>query len=253
MNLLITNDDGIESEGIVSLSRELSIKHNVIVIAPNSNMTASGHSLTIGKSLFLKKHDIGGSIEAYSLSGTPADCVKFADNNFKDFKIDLVVSGINKGANLGSDVVYSGTLSAALEGVCLCYPSVAFSSCADEDNKFDVCAGFASEIIDNVLDFSVKGIAWNVNFPNVDRDKVNGIKFTQTGIQLYSDLYETISDNEFVLKGHPIEHNENEQDCDVELIKLNYITITPILFNKTDYKTLEKLKNKNREFRQNNE
>lgn len=249
MNLLITNDDGIESEGITLLARALSRKHSVIVIAPSSNMTASGHSLTIGKSLFLKKHDIGSGIEAYSLSGTPADCVKFADNNFKDFKIDLVVSGINKGSNLGSDVVYSGTLSAALEGVCLGYPSIAFSSCADEDNKFDVCASAALEMIDGVLDVTVKDIAWNVNFPNVGREQIKGIRFTQTGIQLYRDLYETVSENEYVLRGQPLDHDRNEEDCDVELIKRNYITVTPILFNKTDYNTLARFKSKNLEFK----
>ena len=249
MNILITNDDGIDCEGIIRLAKKLSEKHRILVLAPATNMTASGHSLTIGKSLFLKKCDIGEGIRAYSLTGTPADCVKFADSDIIDFIFDVVVSGINKGSNLGSDVVYSGTLSAALEGVLLGYPSIAFSSCADFDNDFEGAASTASYLLDNVLDITCKGIAWNVNIPGKPKEDMRGVRFTQTGIQIYSDLYRKVSEGEYILGGYPLEHDKNEEDCDVEWMKKNYITVTPILFNKTDYSLLDKYRPYNLDFK----
>ena len=116
MNVLVVNDDGILSEGIKALADFLSEEHNVIVVAPDGNRSAFSHSLSIYKDTIFKEIDFSDKYRTFITSGTPADCVKFAVHKFSDIKFDLICSGINKGHNLGSDTVYSGTISACLEG-----------------------------------------------------------------------------------------------------------------------------------------
>ena len=116
MKILISNDDGINSRGLRALAERLSLRHKVLVVAPDGNRSAFSHSLTIAKTVKLKKDESVVGYDAYSLSGTPVDCIKFAELVFNDFNADIVIAGINKGHNLGSDILYSGTVSLALEG-----------------------------------------------------------------------------------------------------------------------------------------
>ena len=136
MRILVTNDDGISAEGLKALADVLSEKHEIFVLAPDGNRSGFSHSLTIHRDVCLKEEKISDRYPAYSLSGTPADCVKFAFHNFAEKPFELVCSGINHGLNLGSDTTYSGTVAAGLEGNYFGVPSVAFSNVASGDYLF---------------------------------------------------------------------------------------------------------------------
>ena len=128
MNILITNDDGIRADGIIELAKELAKTHNIYVVAPDTQRSATGHAITIHNPIMVNKEYIDDNISAYSISGTPADCVKIGvEALFKEVNIDMVLSGINNGPNLGTDVIYSGTVSAAIEGFVQNKPSIALS------------------------------------------------------------------------------------------------------------------------------
>ncbi len=239
MNVLISNDDGIFSEGLIALANSLCSDNNVLVLAPDGNRSASSHSLTINKALKLKKHE-EFLFNAYSLSGTPADCVKFAKLHFKEFKPDVVIAGINKGHNLGSDILYSGTVSIACEASFFGHVAFAFSTYNLTETEFTIHAKIAKKIIENLLPYSENGDIWNVNFPLFSQaEELKGVKITSLGKQLYTDRYEKLSDDEYKLVGEIKNHSENCEDCDIEWIKKGYITISPILFNKTDYNKIK--------------
>lgn len=242
MNVFISNDDGIKSLGLKAIAEKMAQKHNVLVIAPDGNRSAVSHSLSIRNSIIVNKVK-AKNYDAYSISGTPADCVKFAKIMFSDFNIDVVIAGINRGHNLGSDILYSGTVAIACEASFFEHVSFAFSSynlmCAD----YDLFAVFAEKIIEELLPISEKGDIWNVNFPDNDKE-IKGIKFTPLGRHIYSDRYEKIGENEYKLVGQPQLNDNIDEDCDISWGEKGYITITPILFNKTNYEKLNKVKEK---------
>ena len=153
-NILICNDDGIDSNGLIVLAERLAKKNNVLVLAPDGNRSACSHSLTIGKPLKLKKIDYIKGCEAYSISGTPVDCVKFAKLHFNDFKMNIVVSGINKAHNLGDDILYSGTVAIAYEAAYYNCISFAFSNFSYDDCDFTKKAEYCEKIIDFLLPYS---------------------------------------------------------------------------------------------------
>lgn len=240
MNILISNDDGIKSNGLIELAKRLKKKHKVLVVAPDGNRSASSHSLTITNSIKIKQNfDLEGCT-AYNISGTPADCVKIAKLMLKDFNIDVVIAGINKGHNIGSDILYSGTVAIALEAAFFGHIAFAFSAYSLLESNFKLYSEYAEKIIDYLLPISRVGDVWNINFPATE--DIKGIKITPLGKQYYTDEYVKVSDNDYVLQGEIMVHNQNEIDCDVEWIKKGYITITPILFNKTDYNKVKELK-----------
>jgi 5'-nucleotidase len=150
MKILVVNDDGIMSEGIKALADFLSISHDVTVVAPDGNRSAFSHSLSIYKDIVVKEIKITDKYRTFSMSGTPADCVKFAMHHFEE-KFDLVCSGINKGHNLGSDTVYSGTISACLEGNFFGVKGIAFSNYAHKDCDFNANIKTLSNIFDNLI------------------------------------------------------------------------------------------------------
>lgn len=241
MNILVCNDDGINSEGIIVLAKSLSKEHNVLVVAPKDNRSAFAHSITIMQDMTMEEVRLDDAFKSYAISGTPADCVKFAKLVFPDFKIDLVCSGINRGHNLGSDIIYSGTVSAGFEANYLFIPAIAFSSTAFEGNKFDTCGVIALKIIDKLRNYLSSDYTYNVNVPNLDEKDLKGIKFTKLGIQLYTDRYEKTGENEYRLVGEPMAHDLNDDDCDVEWNKKGYVTVTPLIYDKTHYLMLKKL------------
>ena len=151
MRILVANDDGIESEGIKTLAKVLSKRHKVTIVAPDGNRSAFSHSLTISKNLIFKEVKVSDDFDAYTVSGTPADCVKFALHYFTDEKFDMVCSGINMGNNLGSDIMYSGTVAAAVEANFLGLKSIAFSNTGRKDFDFSANAAVIEKISDVVL------------------------------------------------------------------------------------------------------
>lgn len=245
MNILVSNDDGINGEGLITLALMLSGKgHKVTVVAPDGNRSAFSHSLTIRRPFKVVKVENYCVKNAYAVSGSPADCVKFALTEFKNEKFDLVCSGINAGSNIGSEVVYSGTVSCALEANCLGYKSMAFSCAAFKDINFENVGKVCADIFDKFLPFVSDKYALSVNVPNLAPEQIKGVKVTKLGVQLYSDAYEKRGENEYELVGVPLDHDYNLPDCDVEWIKKNYATVTPVLCDKTAYAAITDIKKK---------
>lgn len=241
MRILVVNDDGVESEGIKALARALSKNNEIVVFAPDGNRSAFSHSLTLDKDLIFRTVDSNGKFPVYSLSGTPADCVKFALHYFENVKFDMVCSGINHGNNLGSDTLYSGTVSAGIEANYFGIPSIAFSNVAHGNFLFDENIKLLDKIFDGLCAASSPHYTLNVNFPNITAEQTAGVRFAPLGHLHYSDYYEKNADGSFRLKGEPISGGEDEEN-DVNLSKKGFVTVTPISYNRTAYGAMEKIK-----------
>ncbi len=238
MNVLITNDDGLTSEGLKVLADFLSKRHRVIVLAPDGNRSGCSHSLSFYKDLKFNKAFLSENYESYTLSGSPADCVKFAVHNFKDIKFDMVCTGINHGNNLGSDTNYSGTVSAGLEANFFGIPAIAFSNVGFFDLDFKSNLEFLENYFDKLFESACKDYALNVNMPN---GKAKGIKVVPLGINLYSDGYEKSDEGFFRLVGEPLKPC-GKNETDVLMSSKGYATVTPILYDRTDYASINKIK-----------
>lgn len=241
MNVLISNDDGINSPSIRALADRISKNHKVLMVAPSDNRSATAHSLSIGKPIKVLKDDKTTKYDAYSISGSPADCAKIASLMFSDFKADVVLAGVNTEHNIGSDTLYSGTVAICYESAYCGRIGFAFSAYHYQEKFIEEYARLAEEVLNKIYPLSKKGDIWNVNFPDLEKGVPKGIKITALGKHIYSDHYEKIGDNEYKLVGDLIDHNDNVDDCDVNLIKLGYITVTPMLFNRTDYTRIEQI------------
>ncbi len=243
MRILLTNDDGIQAEGLRALYVELSKSHDCTVIAPDGERSACSHSLTIHRDLFYEKTDLG-----YAVSGSPADCVKMGILHIMGKAPDLVISGINNGPNLGSDVMYSGTVSAAKEAAYLNIKGIAVSlSSHNASSEFYEKA--AKLLAEKLTEFTALPIdtqtVLNVNYPV--KAPFKGVKYTKAGINIYNDTYVSVVDNACVrLKGVAVRHDKNDDDCDVELIKKGYATVTPLMLDSNDYKALMLIQNARR-------
>lgn len=247
MNILVCNDDGIDADGIRILACVLAEKHSVTVAAPDDERSGSSHSLTFHSYLRYEKTDFPCGIPAYKIYGTPADCVKFAVGNIMMLKPDIVISGINRGPNLGTDIMYSGTVAAAFEAAYLGYRAVAVSinKFKDDTGLYTRAAEFLAERLDAISGFAPPySTVININYPDFEKDKVMGAVVTPAGYQDYSDVYvpDRETEGRFWLRGEPFEgkHGRNGDDCDIEWIKKGYITVTPVTFDTTDHKTLER-------------
>ena len=243
MNILVCNDDGIFSEGLKTLANILKNKHNVTVFAPSGNRSGYSRSVSFHKNIeVLSVNEIEG-VKSFTVSGTPADCVKFAlTTKFSDF--DLVVAGINQGPNLGSDIYYSGTVNACFEANVENIPAIAFSNVGFRDYKFEENAKIIEEIFDKLVTLASGTYTLNVNLPNVNACDVNGVEFCRAGVCKYSDGYVKTGDSTYKLIGEPIPPNENDLDTDVYYSAKNYVTVTPVTHRVTDEVVLKKLKGK---------
>jgi len=242
MRILISNDDGIYASGIRTMARKLAEHHDVYVIAPDRERSAAGHSLTLHHPLRVEKTAMGlnnGEVKAWAVNGTPGDCVKIALNAILDERPDILISGINNGPNLGADILYSGTVSAAMEGAVLECPSVAVSLCGVESDlaAFSYAADFMVKFVSRIasINFPKKTIL-NINIPAVDPEEIVGIKITSLGTRMYTDQYEKRKDPRgktyYWLAGELIDTCE-EENSDITAIKDNKISITPITFEMT--------------------
>ncbi len=245
MRILITNDDGIDSVGIKALADTFKNDNEIFVVAPDAERSAFSHSLTIFKDLHCSEVDFAENVKAYSTSGTPADCVKFAILHLlKNSKPDLVLSGINNGPNIGSDIMYSGTVAGAMEAAYLGVPSIAVSlNYWNKEKKFYTeAAEFVRRNLSQIRKLHIgPGTVININYPATM--PYQGAKITKTGVNLYSDLFiKGEKEGSFRLRGEPIEHGVNDEDCDVEWTKKGFATITPLKLDRTDYSVIEKLK-----------
>lgn len=247
MNILITNDDGIRANGIIELAKEMSKYHNVYVVAPESQRSATGHAITIHNPIMVNEEYIDDKIKAYSISGTPADCVKVGiEALLKDVNIDIVLSGINNGPNLGTDVIYSGTVSAAIEGFVQNKPSLAFSF-----NEFNVdkevyktISKYASDIVNKITDKLdiLNDCILNVNIPS---GEIKGTKITRLGERKYDNVLEerfSPYGKRYFWIGGKIKELKQETDSDIIAIEEGYITITPINIDMTNNEKIDRLK-----------
>ncbi|MCX7951984.1 MAG: 5'/3'-nucleotidase SurE [Clostridiales bacterium] len=244
MRILLTNDDGINAEGIYELAKVLQSKHEIMVVAPSEQRSACGHSITIYRPLTVKKVKLNDiNCECFSVDGTPADCVKIAINKLMEDKIDLVISGINDGLNLGTDVLYSGTVSAAIEAAIYNIHSIAISM--DRGNgkiNYNVAAKFIVEFLSKVDVLSIgNDVVLNINVPNLDYDKIKGFKVCNLGTRIYSNCFieKTANGEEIVyeIKGEPI--NNTKENTDVYFNSQKYITITPLHFDLTNFNLIK--------------
>lgn len=250
MNILITNDDGIYADGILELAKTISDIANVYIVAPHTQRSATGHAITIHDPIMIKEEHISDKITSYSISGTPADCVKVGiESILKGIEIDLVLSGINNGANLGTDVIYSGTVSAAIEGLIQKKPSIAISY-----DGFDVSRGTykdASVYIKKIVQSLTSEMnifadcILNINIPYGD---IKGYKITKLGIREYDNVIEERKSpygKRYVWIGGQVRKLDQEKDSDIQAIEEGYISITPINIDMTNYKKIDVLNNIN--------
>ncbi|MGH4052384.1 MAG: 5'/3'-nucleotidase SurE [Clostridium sp.] len=246
MRLLITNDDGINAKGIYALAKELEKNHEVIIVAPNSERSACGHSITLTRPLVVREMKLAGlKSKAFSVDGTPADCVKIAINKLVNDKIDMVVSGINKGLNLGTDVLYSGTVSAAIEGTIYEIPAMAISmeilQNTENEESYEMAAKYAGQILLKAKENNIgNNIVLNVNIPMLKQNEIKGIKVCKVGSRLYNNTYiqSIVGNNEtqYKIKGELID--KHEQHSDTIYHKEGYVTVTPLHYDLTNYKIL---------------
>jgi 5'-nucleotidase len=248
MNILLVNDDGVTAPGILCAARYLSKEHYVIVSAPESEQSAVGHGITLRFPLWARKLDINEPFEMYAVSGTPADCVKIGlDVIYKEKGItpDVVISGINRGENLGTDVVYSGTVSGALEGAIAGIPSIAISVADFKDPLYDTAAKF---LVKFLREFDLKLIpkftALNINVPSIPYEEVKGWKLTRQSKRRYEDYFEKRIDpsgREYYWMLGDIIEDDPDPKADYKALQEGYISVTPITIFMTNEKLLEEL------------
>ncbi len=242
MNILIANDDGIAANGIRALAEALSVNNDVYMVAPDRERSAAGHSLTLHTPLRVEELEPKfGLKRTWVTTGTPGDCVKIGLSAIlaENEKPDLIISGINHGPNLGVDILYSGTVSCALEGAMRGYPSMAVSlaSMKTQYEDFKVAAEFVAEFVPRVhkINFPKKSIL-NVNIPCLPREDISGVAITKLGDKMFTDNYDKRVDPRgkvyYWLAGELVKCDEDD-GTDINAIRCNKISITPVTFEMT--------------------
>jgi 5'-nucleotidase len=251
--ILVTNDDGITSPGIRNLIEAAKGLGKVVVVAPDKAQSGMGHAITIGNPLRMDKVDMFGDVEAWQTSGTPVDCVKLAVDKILHRKPDLCISGINHGANHSINVIYSGTMSAAMEASIESIPSIGFSLLDYRfDADFTAAKFYANKIIKTVLSNKLdKHLLLNVNIPSVPKKDIKGIKVCKQAYAKYKEEFDERLDPHgkkyYWLTGEFINFDKAE-DTDVWALQNNYISVVPVQFDLTNYK-LKKLLDKKKLFK----
>ncbi|RAO98946.1 stationary phase survival protein SurE [Petrotoga sp. 9PW.55.5.1] len=247
MNILLSNDDGIMSPGIITLKKYLEEKHKVYVSAPDIERSATGHGITVRNPLWAKKVKFGDTFFGHAVNGTPADCVKIGlEAIYKDIKFDIVISGINRGANLGTDILYSGTVSAALEGAVNGYPSIAVSCVDFSEPNFEDAAKVVLDILEKMeIKFWPEFTTLNVNVPKIPYDEIKGIKVTRQSKRRYEDYFEERKDpfgnSYYWMLGNIIE-DDKDPNSDYHVIQEGYVSVTPLSVFLTKYDFINDLK-----------
>ena len=245
MRILLTNDDGILAEGLIALYEELKGDFELSIVAPETEMSAVGHAITLSNPLRVRRFKRNGTFFGYGVSGTPADCVKIGVQEILQQRPDMILSGINLGSNVGINLLYSGTVSAATEGAFLGIPSVAISLNTKNDPDFGFAAKFSRRMIQLVMENGLRErTALNVNIPAVPEDQIKGVSFTTQDLVRHRDKYEKRKDPRgnvyyWLASETPVE--DSIPDTDLMALRENRITITPITFDLTDVKEVKML------------
>lgn len=244
--ILITNDDGIYAEGIVALARELRGLDDVLVVAPSEEQSAVGHAITLSEPLRLHRVRLDENIYGWATNGRPADAVKLGVKVLLKKPPNLVVSGINLGENVGSSLLYSGTVSAATEGTLLGIPSIAVSVSYAKHPDYTYAARFAASLAQLVLQKGLPhGILLNVNIPSIPSEQIKGIRITRQGKSFFADFFEERTDlqgKNYYWMGGRMVNLDYDKDADYSALSDGYISITPIHLDLTAYNFIEQLK-----------
>lgn len=250
MRILISNDDGITAKGINVLRIALEkAGHDVYMVAPVKEESGTGHGVTLHRPLRVSEYIIDGNLIGYAVDGKPSDCIKLACwGIYKDIEFDMIISGINRGENLGTDVLYSGTVSAAAEGALTGVKSIAISMVKEKDKefKFETASEFVVKYIEEIknIDFPKESLI-NINVPNLDYKDLKGFKYTKQGDRKYKDNFIERIDpqgNKYYWLGGEVFELENDKNADFNVVKEGYVSITPINLNLTDREFLERMK-----------
>ncbi|MDP7565180.1 MAG: 5'/3'-nucleotidase SurE [Candidatus Marinimicrobia bacterium] len=244
-NILITNDDGIHASGIYALWEAMSQIGRVTVVAPNTEKSAVGHAITISDPIRIQEITRHGGFEGYSVNGTPADCVKVAFYSIMDDKPDLIVSGINMGANIGTNILYSGTVSAANLGTMKGIPSIAYSLDTIRNGDFTASKPITQKVAKKVLENGMpKGTLLNVNIPNCDKNDIQGFRVTKQGTEFWEDLLESRDDprgRKYLWMTGKSLNEDDTLDLDGFAIANNFVSLTPIHYKLTNESFLPEL------------
>ena len=258
MNILVTNDDGINARGISELIRRLNSIDGtrVFVCAPDGQRSASGHGITMTEPMSVSYAEVEGAEIAYRTSGLPADCVKIGVELLEraGIKVDMVFSGINHGGNLGTDTLYSGTVAGAVEGSLCGVPSVAVSVDSHQAEHFELACDLAEKAMLSLADKIREGVAdhkmvLNINTPNKPKDQIKGVLFTRLGSREYDEEFAPLDGGEnmdvpglFRYFGTPVHYEGLPKDIDVIANQEGYASITPIHGDLTFYHKIEEIK-----------
>ncbi len=247
--ILVTNDDGISAPGIRALIAVMKQIGEVVVVAPDSPQSATGHSITINNTLFINKVNIDDDVEQeYSCSGTPVDSVKFAVHEILKRKPDLCVSGINHGSNSSINVIYSGTMSAAVEAGMEGIPAIGFSlSDYDWNADFEPTKAYIKKIALEVLKNGLpEGVILNVNFPKLKESEIKGIKVCRQAKAVWEEKFDKRTNpqgrNYYWLTGEFV-NMDNGEDTDEWALEHGYVSIVPVQFDLTAYHAIQQLNN----------
>ncbi len=244
--ILVTNDDGIDADALMPLAEALGAVGEVEIIVPERNWSGASHSITLFRPLRVRATKLRNGHPAYMTDGSPTDCVRLAALGFLRHKPDLIVSGINRGANMGDDITYSGTVAAAMEGLLSSIPSIAISIGAFGGNvDYGPAASFASLLARNIVERGMHADSLlNVNVPALPRDQIAGVEVTRLGKRTYRDqLIERLDPygNPYYWVGGPAVSEDADEGTDVAALRSGKISVTPITLDLTHHALIDEL------------
>jgi len=245
MRFLLTNDDGIYARGLSALYEELSAEADCLIVAPEIEQSAVGHAITISRPLMVRRATKNGNFLGYAVCGTPADCVKIGIKELSDKPVDLVVSGINRGANAGINVIYSGTVSAATEAVFMGVPALAVSLDSHKEADYTYAARFARKMVRVMMNNpELNNSALNVNVPALPPEEIKGVVVVKQGKGNLMESFDKRIDpreNTYYWISGESQAGKEAKDTDVGALAQGFITITPIQSDLTRYDLLDGL------------
>ncbi|MGI9952522.1 5'/3'-nucleotidase SurE [Moorellaceae bacterium AZ2] len=248
MFILLTNDDGIAAEGLKVLGQHLSSIATVFIVAPERERSAIGHGITMHKPLRVTETLLGENLRGLAVNGTPADCVKLALDALVPRPPDIVISGINRGENLGTDVLYSGTVSGAIEGCINGIPSLAVSLAGEGEPDYRLAASFVVSLCREIPNLGLPAdTLLNINIPNLPPEQVAGVAFTRLGRRRYVNTVERRYDPRgrvYFWLGGEVQDLDPEPETDIGAVQGRCISITPIHLDLTNHPFLAQLRRK---------
>ena len=244
MHILLTNDDGIFAPGLAAVYKELIKFGDVTVVAPAGVMSGAGHSITVYEPVACDEVEIAGAFSGFSVHGSPADCVKLALMELCKEKVDLIVSGINSGANVGINVYYSGTVAAAMEGAFYRIPAVAMSLARQDNEEFDFDNGsrYACQVLKKLLPLEA-GSVTNINIPRLSICKPKGVKIVPQSTKGFQEHYlrQKTAGGKVVYQLNGGQHRDVDSGVDTLALVDGFITVTALSFDMTDYDRMKKI------------